>query len=94
MGFARDANSKMLKLVPDVHKVVIEDAERVKEIFKGIHQQAEPGSMIRTLGIEAQELRTLGFDVKTEIGITGVVGILKKDSSLRTSNWLFKPGKV
>lgn len=31
----------------------------------------------RTAGIVAKELRALGFDVKTKIGITGVVGTLK-----------------
>jgi hippurate hydrolase len=78
MSFAQDANSKMLKLVPEVHKAVDSDAKRVQEIYKDIHKHPELGFMeTRTAGIVAKELRALGFDVKTEIGITGVVGILK-----------------
>jgi amidohydrolase len=78
MSLGQDANSKMLKLVPEVHKAVDADAERVQEIYKDIHEHAELGFMeTRTAGVVAKELRALGFDVKTEIGITGVVGILK-----------------
>lgn len=77
-GFARDVNSQMVKLLPEAHKAVDAEAKRVNEIFKDIHQHAELGFMeTRTAGIVAKELRALGFDVKTGIGITGVVGILK-----------------
>ena len=78
VSFAQDANSKMLKLVPEIHKAVDADAKRVQEIYKDIHEHAELGFMeTRTAEIVAKELRALGFDVKTKIGITGVVGILK-----------------
>ena len=78
VSFAQEANSKMLELIPEVHKAVDADANRVQEIYKDIHEHAELGFMeTRTAGIVAKELRALGFDVKTEIGITGVVGILK-----------------
>ena len=77
-SFAQDASSKMLKLVPEIHKAVDADATGVQEIYKDIHEHAELGFMeTRTAGIVAKELQALGFDVKTEIGITGVVGILK-----------------
>ena len=78
VSFAQEANSKMLELVPEIHKAVDADAKNVQEIYKDIHEHPELGFMeTRTAGVVARELRALGFDVKTEIGITGVVGILK-----------------
>lgn len=78
VSFTQDANSKMLKLVPEIHKAVDADAKGVQDIYKDIHEHAELGFMeTRTAGIVAKELKDLGFDVKTGIGITGVVGILK-----------------
>lgn len=77
-SLAQDVNSQMVKLLPEVHKAVDADAKRVNEIYKDIHKHAELGFMeTRTARIVAKELRALGFDVKTGIGITGVVGILK-----------------
>ena len=78
ISYAEDANSKMLKLVPEVHTAVDADAKRMQEIYKDIHEHAELGFMeTRTAGIVAKELRALGFEVKTGIGKTGVAGILK-----------------
>ncbi len=54
------------------------DAQRLEASFKDIHQNPELGFMeARTAGIVAKELKALGFEVKTGIGKTGVVGILK-----------------
>lgn len=54
------------------------DSERLINIFKDIHQNPELGFMeVRTAGIVEKELKALGYDVKTGIGKTGVVGILK-----------------
>lgn len=54
------------------------DTERLQTMFKDIHQHPELGFMeVRTAGIIAKELEALGFEVKTGIGKTGVVGILK-----------------
>jgi amidohydrolase len=54
------------------------DAERLVDIYKDIHQNPELGFMeFRTAAIVEKELRTLGYDVKTGIGGTGVVGILE-----------------
>ncbi|MES1226553.1 MAG: amidohydrolase, partial [Bacteroidota bacterium] len=54
------------------------DSLRLVEIFKDIHQNPELGFMeTRTAGIIAKELKTLGYEVITGIGKTGVVGILK-----------------
>lgn len=54
------------------------DNARLVKIFKDIHQHPELGFMeTRTAAIVAKELRSLGFEVKTGIAKTGVVGILK-----------------
>jgi hippurate hydrolase len=60
---------------------VTSDSARLTEIFKDIHQNPELGFMEeRTASIVAKELRALGFDVRTGIGKTGVVGILRNGS--------------
>ncbi len=54
------------------------DAERLVRIFKDIHQNPELGfTETRTAGIVAKELTALGYEVKTGIAKTGVVGILR-----------------
>jgi hippurate hydrolase len=58
--------------------LVDQDRDRLVEIFKDIHQNPELGFMeVRTAGIVAKELKALGYEVKTGIGKTGVVGILR-----------------
>ncbi|MBW4621428.1 MAG: amidohydrolase [Cyanosarcina radialis HA8281-LM2] len=58
--------------------LVDKDRDRLVTIFKDIHQNAELGFMeTRTAGIVAKELKALGYEVKTGIGKTGVVGILR-----------------
>ena len=69
-------------LSPDLAKKVIEsvdaDAQRLTGIFKDIHENPELGFMeTRTAGIVAKELGALGYEVKTGIGKTGVVGIMR-----------------
>jgi amidohydrolase len=52
---------------------------------RDIHQHPELGNReTRTANLIAQHLKSLGFEVKTGVGITGVVGLLKGD----------KPGPV
>jgi amidohydrolase len=54
------------------------DRDRLVAIFKDIHQNPELGFMeVRTAGIVAKELEALGYEIKTGIGKTGVVGILR-----------------
>ena len=54
------------------------DSVRLVEIFKDLHQNPELGFMeVRTAAIVAKELKALGYEVKTGIGKTGVVGVLK-----------------
>lgn len=77
-AFCQESSSEMHTLLPEIHRAVDADAKRIQEIYKDIHEHAELGFMeTRTAGIVAKELRALGFEVKTEIGRTGVVGILK-----------------
>ncbi len=61
-----------------VHQMAYADSLQMVELFKDLHQNPELGFMeVRTSGIIAKELKALGYDVKTGIGKTGVVGILK-----------------
>ena len=65
-------------LVARVTDEVDADASRLVDIFKDIHQNPELGMMeVRTAGIVASELSALGYEVKTGIGNTGVVGVLR-----------------
>jgi len=58
--------------------VIDRDGDRLINLFKDIHQNPELGFMeTRTAAIVAKELRSLGYEVKTGIGKTGVVGILR-----------------
>jgi amidohydrolase len=64
-----------------VTKEVDSDDARLVAIFKDIHQNPELGFMeTRTAGIVAKELTALGFEVKTGVGKTGVVGIFRNGS--------------
>jgi hippurate hydrolase len=65
-------------LIKSITDAVNSDTERLQNIFKDIHQNPELGFMeTRTAAIVAKELNALGYDVKTGIGTTGVVGIMK-----------------
>jgi hippurate hydrolase len=62
----------------EANKEIDGDTARLTAIFKDIHQHPELGFMEkRTAAIVAKELKDLGFDVKTGIGKTGVVAVLK-----------------
>lgn len=61
-----------------VDKAVSADNAYFVEVFKDIHQHPELGFMeIRTADIVAKHLSSYGYEVKTGIGKTGVVGILR-----------------
>ena len=66
------------ELVNKVTSLIDADTNRITNIFKDIHQNPELGFMeVRTAGIVAKELKALGYEVKTNIGKTGVAAILK-----------------
>ena len=66
------------KVIDKMEKVVDANAEYVQNVYKDIHEHAElPFMEFRTAGVVAKEFEKLGFEVHTEIGITGVVGILR-----------------
>ena len=79
--FAQSKKSSASKVAIDIASVkqmAYADSLRLVEIFKDIHQNPELGFMeVRTSGIVAKELKALGYEVMTNIGKTGVVGILK-----------------
>lgn len=61
-----------------IAELVAADSAHLVNVFKDIHANPELGFMeVRTAGIVAKELRTLGYEVRTGIGVTGVVGILR-----------------
>jgi len=61
-----------------VKQMAYADSLRLTGIFIDIHENPELGFMeVRTSGIVAKELKTLGYQVITGIGKTGVVGIFK-----------------
>jgi hippurate hydrolase len=61
-----------------VKQMAYSDSPRLVQIFKDLHQNPELGFMeVRTSGIVAKELKTLGYQVITGIAKTGVVGIFK-----------------
>jgi len=67
-----------IELVGKLTRGVDADAERLKSVFKDIHQNPELGIMeTRTAGIVAKELQALGYEVKAGIGETGVVGTMR-----------------
>lgn len=60
----------------EIKKMAYADSAWLVNIFKDFHENPELGFMeVRTAGIVAKELKALGYEVLTEIGITGVVGI-------------------
>jgi amidohydrolase len=62
----------------EIAQAVAKDSARWIEMFKDIHANPELGFMeVRTAGIVAKELKSLGYEVKEGIGKTGVVGILR-----------------
>lgn len=64
--------------VESINRLVGQDSSRLIEMFKDLHANPELGFMeVRTAGIVAKELRSLGFQVTEKIGKTGVVGVLK-----------------
>lgn len=77
-GTVASAQSLSPALAKTVIQAVDGDAQRLTDIFKDIHQNAELSFMeTRTAGLVAKELEALGYEVKTDIGKTGLVGIMR-----------------
>ncbi len=67
-------------LTKQVKQMAHADSLRLVEIFKDLHQNPELAFMeVRTSGIIAKELKTLGYSLITGIAKTGLVGILKNE---------------
>lgn len=61
-----------------INQIVSSDSARIVEIFKDIHANPELGFMeTRTAAIVEKELKALGYNTISGIGITGLVGILE-----------------
>ena len=75
---AAEDSSLPAALVEDVNALVDADQDRLVTIFKDLHQNPELGFMeVRTAGIVAKELESLGYQVTAGIGKTGVVAVLQ-----------------
>jgi hippurate hydrolase len=83
MAFCLHANAQNGNPVPatavnNIRAMAYADSLRLVDMYKDLHQNPELGFMeVRTSGTIAKELQSLGFQVITGIGKTGVVGILK-----------------
>lgn len=67
--------------IATVNKAIDNDKNRLIEIYKDFHQNPELGfSEVRTSKIVADNLKKLGYEVKTGIAKTGVVAIMKNGS--------------
>jgi amidohydrolase len=65
-------------LLDKVRQLAYADSVRLVTMFKDLHTHPELGFMeVRTAGIITKELTSLGYQVFSGIGKTGVVGILK-----------------
>lgn len=72
------ANAQKTKFSSIVDKAIATDNAYFLELFKDLHQHPELGFMeTRTADIVAKHLASYGFEVKTGIGKTGVVGIMR-----------------
>jgi len=75
---AAEQSSLSAALAEDISMLVDADKDRLVTIFKDLHQNPELGFMeVRTAGIVAKELQSLGYRVTTSVGETGVVAVLK-----------------
>ena len=73
-----DGSKLPAALIEKVHVAINGYSARLQEVFKDIHKNPELGFMeTRTAAIIAKELEALGFSVRTGIGKTGVVGVLR-----------------
>ena len=78
LGLRAQESNLPQSLMNKMETVVDKNAAYIQEIYKDLHEHAElPFMEFRTAGVVARELESLGFTVKTGIGITGVVGVLE-----------------
>lgn len=84
-GGCASAQSATSTLEQQIRKESAAIEEHLIEWRRDIHQHPELGEQeTRTAALVAEHLRSLGMEVKTEVGRTGVVGILKDARPGRT----------
>lgn len=65
-------------VIDKMEQVVDAKTEYIQEIYKDLHANPElPFQEVRTAAVVARELESLGFEVHTGIGVTGVAGVLR-----------------
>ncbi len=66
------------KLKTEIDRLTMEEVPKVVAWRRDFHLHPELGNReVRTAGIIAAHLKSLGLEVKTGVGITGVVGVLR-----------------
>ena len=64
---------------------------RIEHIYKDLHQNPELSMQeFRTSKIAADHLRDLGFEVSENLGITGVVGIMKNGDGIAVNDLVIR----
>ena len=78
VSYASNEAKLSADLTAKIKKQITANSQRIETIFKDIHQNPELGFMeVRTAGIVEKELSSLGFEVKSGIGKTGVLAIFR-----------------
>ena len=77
-GMAQKKNPAVFSGQQAIAQLAYADSGRLVEIYKDLHQHPELGFQeVRTSGILAKELQSLGYEVLTGIAKTGVAAILR-----------------
>jgi hippurate hydrolase len=77
-GMAQKKNTGVFSGQQAIAQLAYADSGRLVEIYKDLHQNPELGFQeVRTSGILAKELQSLGYEVISGIAKTGVAGILR-----------------
>ncbi len=75
---AASANAQTSNLAAEIEERARQVESKVVSWRRDIHQHPELGNQeVRTAGLVAEQLRRLGMEVRTNIAVTGVVGVLK-----------------
>lgn len=76
--FNNTVYSQKTSITEEIKRKATEIESKVIAWRHDIHQNPELGNReVRTAALVASHLRSLGIEVKTQVGVTGVVGILK-----------------
>ncbi|NQY08492.1 MAG: amidohydrolase [Flavobacteriales bacterium] len=79
IGF-NNVNAQLTTTKDDVEAAALKVEQKVIEWRRDIHENPELGNQeVRTAALIAKHLKSLGIEVKTNVAVTGVVGLLNGD---------------